>query len=186
MREKSNRGSITVEAVLSISMFILFFMILMRLIDGIVIQDRVQEAVSEAAKEISISSYLADKAGDKNTCSLYQVRADCIASTDESYVIIPYEDSLCAYALTDSSQFQDYLQLLIWHKLEESPVTTSLFENAGITELDVSQSTVNPGGDGTVTIVAEYEIKIFGIGFLDDWALTRKIIVSATTRLWKE
>jgi hypothetical protein len=61
--KKKESGMITVEAITTLIMFIMFFYILLMLVNIIRVQLLVQSAITETAKEISAYSYILSKAG---------------------------------------------------------------------------------------------------------------------------
>lgn len=60
---KRNRGSVTIEATLSLTTFLFFFIMLYNLLIVCITQARVSEAINNTAKELSQYSYLIGKTG---------------------------------------------------------------------------------------------------------------------------
>lgn len=63
MIRKNEKGSLTVEAAIFISLFIVFFVSLMNLTDAVRAQVLIQNAVTQTAKELSQYSYILTKTG---------------------------------------------------------------------------------------------------------------------------
>ena len=61
MISKSEKGSATIEAIVSLSIFIFAFIAIYSIVNMCIVQAQIQQALNKSAKEISQYYYLVDK-----------------------------------------------------------------------------------------------------------------------------
>lgn len=182
-----NKGMITIETLLCLPLFLIFLAAIIFMMDAIMVQARIQGAVDEAAKEISVFSYIASKesreysVADINENNQYISQfLDGGTSVDCSEVI----------AITsDTSFFRYKLKSLVARYLGTEYGYGGL-ERMGVVDgidgLNFEGSSYNLYGDGTLVIKCTYYSDLSKFPILNILPFKKKMTVTATTRIWKE
>ena len=185
MKEKE-AGLITVEVAIMLTMFIMFFVAILRIMDAVAVQARIQRAVSLAAKEISAYGYLENSVYDpvefgmlddllfaeevmnpvpNTTFSDHDSRV-MSAAEDLSY----YAGTLCRDILKKDPEVEDYLKK---HGVK-----------GGLSGISFTKSSLL--SDNRVRITACYRIQYLSLPFLPNNLFSKTIVVNATTGLWED
>lgn len=86
MKNKGERGSFTIEAILSLSIFMFAFVAIVSLATIAKVVSTTQYAIDQLAKEISQYYYIAERVGIANTDNSGVEETDVILCEDKQYV----------------------------------------------------------------------------------------------------
>ena len=157
---KRETGMITVEAAVMLTMFIMFFVAVMRIMDAVAVQARIQRAVSLAAKEVSAYGYLENTVYDPVEFGMPDAAGDLSC----------YASPVCRDVLKEDPDIDNYLK--------KHGVKGGLYGVHFTGGLSMS--------DKRMRITASYRIRYLELPFLPDSMFSKNVVVNATTGLWED
>lgn len=181
-------GMISIEMLLILSMYVMFFAGIMMLINGFIIQYRLQTAVNETAKETA--AYAAtDPEGTGYAYEIYKAfyRMNGIKFEDWGDAEVDRSKSLCFAAANKDIYYKSSVYTIFREILTDMDpeIDTHLKErgvSGGINGLILHSSQFEENGDLTVTLT--YYFHCFKIPFSDGWLFTKEMGCSASTKAW--
>lgn len=181
-------GMISIEMLLILSMYVMFFAGIMMLINGFIIQYRLQTAVNETAKETAAYA-AADPEGTGYAYEIYKAfyRMNGIKFEDWGDSEVDRSKSLC-FAATNKDIYYKSSVYTVFREIlmdMDPEIDTHLKErgvSGGINGLILHSSQFEEDGDLTVTLTYNYHC--FKIPFSEGWLFSRKMACSASTRAW--
>jgi len=179
---KSSRGSITVEMVIFLPIFLVFFLWIMKLIDICVVQYKIQCAVAETAKEVAAFAVFAEEDGSAAYAGM-DWAMDLLGS--DGYDTKKARDNNLVYY--SASQSKGILFYAFHQILEEAnPDIDDYLKRhgvvGGISGIDLTGSEID--AEGRVTVVVSFRVQIVPLPFLDSDHFTKKITCTARTGSW--
>ena len=180
-RNAGDKGSVTVETAISLSVFIIAFFSLMCLVKFIILYGYVQDTVTDIAMEISAADYLmTDERGQylsryKEMGNIFYSNSTYEGGIGGVYFMIWNQD------LQTGSELQtEFSKLLSGNEWQSDELLEGLGLSGGVQGIDFSKSRLykDSSGDPVVNVTAEYNVQI---------AFFKNIRVknSATTTTWK-
>lgn len=184
---KEEHGMITVEMLLIMTMYIMFFAGLMTLINAMIIQYRIQSAVNETVRELSVGTALkatSDESGQ-------------VKDTYETWIEL---SSPLGEWLERDQEHDDALlknAALLPSKLDISAVSKLFYSILKSSDPDVRDYlcecgyegeyrclTVGYGCSGDIRLRVDYKFRCFRIPFSDGYLLEEPVTVLATSHAW--
>lgn len=184
----NNRGSITVETIISLSMLLMFLLVINYLVDATLVQARVQGAIAEVAKDLSSAGYVVS-ASDNSIYTPMGTEGYSTALLGGDSFSIMYEDYLAIRAVANPDELQSNVQKLTEYYLKRQSSTNYLQKMGivnGFAGIDFSQTTCNLSGDGSLVIAVSYDINIIRLPFFGGVGIKKRVTQTAVTKLWKE
>lgn len=182
MRMKSEKGMMTVEVVLGLTVYIAFFVLLLNFINILYIRQKFQAALRPVAIQIS-REYEANKTlraleqqnGAEKFTDLQRRNGEYYRTFDYA----PNEDFLA------DAVHSFHLSI---YEVEDCYLKDYYLQTMGIVGgfdgIDFSGSTIDDNGNGEVDLAIKYEIRIINLPFFDNVGINISIEQHACTKLW--
>lgn len=179
---KSEKGMLTVEVVLGLTIYMAFFVLMLNLINIIYIRQKLQAALKPVAIQISRDyranetiSGMADQNAAQKFCDLQRRNGEYYRT---------YEYTPTVDLLTQAEQSF----LLTAYERNGNILSSAYMEDMGIVGgaggIDFSGSSIDAGGDGMVDLAINYRIRIVNLPFFEDAGIDINIEQHACTKLW--
>ena len=182
------QGMISIEMLLILSMYVMFFAGIMILINGFIIQYRLQTAVNETAKETAAYA-AADPGGTGYAYEVYKAfyKMNGIKFENWGDEEADRAKSLCFAATNKDIYYKSSVYTVFLEILTDmdADIDTYLKDHGvagGINGLILHSSQFEENGELTVTLT--YNFHCFKIPFSDGWLFSKKMGCSASTRAW--
>lgn len=193
MKKNKEQGSITVETVIGLTLFVLFFVVMLNFINIAFIQIRVQHALANTSYEMSVFSYLGTKSAERGGSAVaddYMFTVMYKEPRDGHFTVYRQDDNFreMLYKLGENPDLSremikklmnDYLRQLINGDkyLKRQGVVD------GIDGLHYELSEYNQE-EGYIRVSVYYKYRIIGLPFLDA-GIDLNIFQNSTSKLWK-
>ena len=193
MGDKRNRGSITIETLIRLTLFIMFFVLMLNFINIAFIQIKIQHALVNTSYELSVMSYMGTKASERGGT----------ASGDDYMSTIMHKvprDGPCIVYTQDSNMYRklyllgenpDLLEEMV-EKLMSDYLSQYINKDAylerqgvagGINGLHYDLSEYNPE-EGYIRVSVYYKYRVASLPFLNA-GIDINIFQNSTSRLWQ-
>lgn len=176
---------ITVEVAISFTMFLMFFLLMLQFINFVILQERIQGAICESAKELSVLSYLNTtslEAGE-NSLQVYSKVGDVTSSYGDHY-----QDRAAIMLLKNQEWMSEDMQTVVRQYLYRGN-SLQYLETMGLVNgldgLDFSGSVYDPE-NGEIKIQVTYEVEMLKLPFLENGHFKKKVTLCASTGLWED
>ena len=187
---KSEQGMISIEMLIILSMYVMFFAGIMILINGLIIQYRLQTAVNETAKETAAYAAAAPE-GEGTAYMIYKAfykmngyKTEALGNLESDRAM-----SLCmATTEPDRYSYSSVYPIFRSILLDMDPeMDTYLKEHGvagGVHGLILHNSSYDGSDTGDLTVTLTYTFYCFRIPFSSGWLFGKTVACSASTRAW--
>lgn len=193
MSDEKNRGSITVETLIGLTLFIMFFVIMLNYINIAFVQIRIQHALANTSCELSVMSYMGTKAKERGGTASGDDYMSTIMhkeSRDGTFRIYTQDSNMWRklYMLGENPELLDEMIA----KLMDDYLTQCINRDAylkgqgvagGIDGLHYDLSEYNPDA-GYIRVSVYYKYRIVNLPFLNA-GIDVNIFQNSTSRLWQ-
>ena len=193
MGKRIEQGSITVETVIGLTMFVMFFAVMLNFINVAFIQIRIQHALSNTSYEMSNMSYMGTKAKERGgTASGDDYMTAIIYKEQQSGTIKMYTQDVnmwkSLYMLGENpGMSEEMIKKLMKDYLRQYINGDTYLTRQGVVDgidgLHYELSDYNPG-EGYIRVSVYYKYRIINLPFLNS-GIDVNIFQNSTSRLWE-
>ena len=193
MNDKKNRGSITIETLIGLTLFIMFFVIMVNYINIAFVEIRIHHALANTSYELSVMSYMGTKAKEKGgTASGDDYMTTIMYKENKRGAFKVYTQDLnmwrTLYMLGENpDQLEDMIAKLMSDYLNQYINRTEYLERqgvaGGINGLHYDLSEYNQD-EGYIRVSVYYKYRIVNLPFLNA-GIDVNIFQNSTSRLWQ-
>ena len=187
---KDEKGMMTVEVIIGLTIYIVFFVLMMNLLNVIYIKQKFQAAMTPVAvqmsKQYGIEATVAeDGAGyEKNMLTeLMRRRKQGLESTSPSYMS---RDSIGRIMISNA---KEELFVLTADFKSKGHVSSADYRDmwivGGFNGISFDQTKVNENDSGEIELVIEYKIRIVDLPLFGDAGINIPVKQTASTKLWE-
>lgn len=177
-------GMMTVEVVICMTMFAAFFVIMLNLINVVYIKQKVQAALKPIVIQMSRDYYAVEnldysRRDDERdiTVSILQKRGQSSSGTWTEYVT--------KADMVKKMKDELYLNMADFSGGYDKNYYKAMWIVGGYDGLSFAGTSINPGGNGELSVVIDYRIRIVNLPFFADTGLDIRMRNKACTKLWK-
>lgn len=182
-KESTEKGMMTVEVVVGLTIYVAFFVILLNFLNVIYIRQKFQAALKPVALQIS-REYEVNKElqvmASQGAVDKFKELEELRSMYDIEYAYEPSNDWV-TYA---AERF--YLNIA---EYENDDISVEYLEDMGIVGgvdgLSFGSSSIDEDGNGTVDLTLKYRIRIVNLPFFEGAGIDVSIEQHACTSLWK-
>ena len=193
MTNKNNRGSITVETLISLTLFIMFFVIMLNFVNIAFVQIRIQHALANTSYELSVMSYMGTKANERGGTASSDDYMGLIMRKEPhgDRFVLNIQDSNMLNSLymlgENPNLLGDMINKLMNDYMAQYINRTAYLSGQGIVDgingLHYDLSEYNPE-DGYIRVNVYYRYRIVQLPFLNT-GIDINIFQNSTSRLWQ-
>ena len=182
---REEKGMISLEMILMLSMYVMVFAGVMVLINGFIIQYRLQRAVNQTAKETA--AYAETAAQGTGTAYMIFEAFHTIGLDGWEDDETDWTFALCQAADRPSNYYANVISIYRFILIDMYPDIDEYLKShgvgRGIQDLRLEYSYFRYDGDLTVTLT--YNFHWLKVPFSDKWLGGKRIVCSASTRAWR-
>ena len=173
---------ISIEMIVMLSVYVVFFAAVMSLINAMILNYRIQTATNETAKEIA--AYAAFGGGSGSDVSKAQQSFETLKGLSDGEPSADRTEYLCAVA-AQPEKLQDYISMIFRSVILETDPDFVDHMRATTTIGGITRAYGNIASDGELTVTIGYQMLFFKVPFTENsWFFYKNMACSATTRAW--
>jgi hypothetical protein len=177
-------GMIMVESVLCLTMFAIFIMTIIYMVDAILLQTKLQTALDKAAKEISVYGYVESNGAGTGAYAISYQNNQLYGDSIQKY---GSEVKPVVNAFIYGNSLSGVARVVYKYLAENEDVTYLSYMGLknGYTGLDFSGCSYDVNNDDLI-LQLSYRVNIFRSNFFSNLGGTKTVVLTATTKFWKE
>lgn len=183
MKKDSEKGMMTVEVIIGITIYCAFFVLLLNLINVIYIKQKMQAVMRPIALQISREYRVNRLLAEKDSCGA----SDMFIELQELY-LDAYRTTAYIPGADLKANARDLFYIHTLERTEDGGISNSYFNHIGIYRgfagIDFSETTIDENGDGEVNLVLKYKIRIVSLPLFEDAGIDIDIKQTASTLIW--
>ena len=180
---KGENGMMTVEAVICLTIFVAFFVIMLNMVNLIYLKQKMQAALKPIAIQISRDYYIDQSIQDGGTATDRSQVSQLMKCRRELSMDVPAAEKSSDNVM-EYIKNQLYLSMADYTAGYSKRNYLSMWIVGGYDGLSFAGTGIDKGDSGNVEIVVSYRVRIVGMPFFDKTGINVKMQQRVCTKLW--